>query len=61
MRITFAPMVATAVGTIIHIPLCILFVNVLDFDILGLGIASSVKNLVMLLFYMTYAFSKMEV
>ena len=54
-------MVATAVGTILHIPLCFLFVNGFDFGILGLGVASSLKNLIQLLFYLVYAFTKKEV
>ena len=44
MRITFAPMVAMSIATIAHLPLCLLFVNVLDYGFPGLAIATSLKD-----------------
>ena len=44
MRITLAPMVAMTIATVAHLPLCFLFVKVLDFGFPGLAIATSCKD-----------------
>ena len=54
MRITFIPMVAIVTTTIIHIPLCILFVYGLDLDIQGLAIATSLKDAILTIFVMIW-------
>ena len=54
-RITVVPLVAMFVATFLHIPLCYLFVIHFDLDIRGLGIASSLKDLVLLLSVMIYS------
>ena len=47
-------MVAMIVGTVLHLPLCYLFVYVLDMDIQGLGLASTCKDFVILATVMIY-------
>ena len=54
MRITFIPMAAIITSTIIHVPLCILFVYGLDLDIRGLAIATSCKDAVLLILVMVW-------
>ena len=54
MRITLVPMIAMIVATLLHLPLCLLFINVFDMDIRGLGLASSVKDFVLLTTVMLY-------
>ena len=54
MRITFVPMVAMIVSTLLHVPLCILFVEVFDMDIRGLGAATSVNKFLLIFFLMVY-------
>ena len=54
MRITFFPMVAMFATTILHIPLCFLFVNYFDMGIKGLGLASSIKDCVLLVTVMIH-------
>ena len=44
MRITFAPMVAMGLATVLHLPLCLLFVKGFGFDLRGLAIATSFKD-----------------
>lgn len=61
MRITFVPMVAMFVATFLHIPLCFLFVNYFDMGIRGLGMATSVKDCVLLLIVMVYGNCSREV
>jgi MATE family multidrug resistance protein len=43
------------IATLLHIPLCYLFVDHFDLDIRGLGLASSTKDFVLLLSVMIYA------
>lgn len=43
MRITLMPMVVMLVGTVIHVILCYVFINVLHYDILSLACASSLN------------------
>ena len=54
-RLTFVPMICMIVGSIVHIPLCLLFVKGLDLGIAGLAIASGVKDAVLLLTVFLYA------
>ena len=54
MRITFVPMVAVFIGTLTHLPMCLLFIHVFDMDIRGLGMASTVKDLVLLIVVIVY-------
>ena len=54
MRITFVPMVAMFVGTFLHIPLCFLLMDYFDMGIKGLGLASSIKDGVLLVTVMIY-------
>ena len=54
MRITFVPMVAMIVSTLLHVPLCILFVEVFDMDIRGLAAATSVNKFILVVFLMVY-------
>ena len=56
MRITFMPMVAMFVATTLHIFLCYLFVHVLDWGIEGLAIATSTKDLSLILMVMIYGY-----
>ena len=54
MRITFMPMVAMLIATALHFFLCYYFVNVLDWGVDGLPIASSVKDFVLILMVVIY-------
>ena len=56
MRITIMPMVAMFVATALHIFLCYLFVHVFDWGIEGLAIASSAKELCLILIVMIYGY-----
>ena len=48
-------MVCMIIGSILHIPLCILFVHGFDNGIAGLAYASSVKDAILLLTVYLYA------
>ena len=61
MRITFVPMVAMMVASVMHVPLCLIFLNGLDLGILGLAYALSVKDGVLLVSVMIYARCKTEI
>ena len=54
MRITFIPMVAIVIATLLHIPLCIFFVNGLRMGIEGLAIATCIKDAVLLAIVVIY-------
>ena len=54
-RLSFVPMVCMIVGTVVHIPLCFLFVNGLDMGIEGLAVASGVKDTILLITIYLYA------
>lgn len=54
MRITFAPMMAMFVAAFLHIPLCLFFVNYCDMGIKGLGLATSIKDGILLLSVTVY-------
>ena len=54
MRITLVPLIAMIVATFVHVLLCFLFVKGLDMDIVGLAIASSIKDAVLLSTVMVY-------
>jgi len=54
MRITFVPMVAMFVASLLHIPLCFLFIDVFDMDIRGLAMAHSVTDFILLSAVMIY-------
>ena len=60
-RLTIIPMVAMFIATFLHIPLCYFFVIYYDFDIRGLGMASSIKDFVLLLSVMIYAACNQQV
>ena len=47
-------MIAMTVATMIHIPLCLLFVNGFGFGVQGLAIATSIKEGLLLLSIMTW-------
>ena len=47
-------MMAMVFVTVLHIPLCFLFFKWLDLGILGLAIATSIKDFVLLVMVMTY-------
>ena len=47
-------MVAMMVGMALHLPFCLLFVNHLDMDIVGLGIASSCKDVIVVTVVIIY-------
>ena len=50
-------MIAQIVASLIHIPLCVLFVTKWDMGVKGLGYATMVTYFCMLIFISTYAFS----
>ena len=54
-------MVAILVATSLHVPFCLLFVNVLDLDIMGLGLASSCKDLVLIIIVMIYGICSKDI
>lgn len=54
MRITFVPMVAMFVASLLHIPFCLLFINIFDMDIRGLAMALSVTDFILLSTVMVY-------
>lgn len=53
-RVTFAPMICLAIATILHIPLCVVFVYWLNFGVIGLAIADAVKNAILLAVLLAY-------
>ena len=53
-RITFVPMVAMFIGTSLHVPFCYLYVKYFDLGLIGLGVASSSKDLIILISVMIY-------
>ena len=55
MMITVVPMVAMIVATILHIPLCFLLADYFEMGINGLGLATSIKDSILLLVVMIYA------
>ena len=54
MRITLVPLIAMIFATFVHVLLCLLFVHGLGMDIIGLAIASSIKDAVLLSTVMVY-------
>ena len=54
MRITFAPMVAMLISTALYVPLCLLFVNWFEMGIMGLAVAQSVDNAILILILLIY-------
>ena len=56
-QVAYAPMMCLAVATVIHIPLCVIFVDTLGFGVIGLGIAGSVKHAILLVFMLVYTIS----
>lgn len=46
MRITMGPMVAMFISTILQVPLCMFFMIYLDMGIIGLAIATSIKDFI---------------
>jgi MATE family multidrug resistance protein len=54
MQNTFILMVATIFGSVIHVPLCFIFVDHFEMDIRGLPVANAVRDFVILLFVMVY-------
>ena len=54
MRITFFPMVAMFVTTALHIPFCFIFVKGFNLGIVGLGVASSTKDFILVASTMLY-------
>ena len=55
MRITFYPMVFMIIATLLHIFLCLVFVIWLDMGIIGLGLAMSTKDGVLILMTIIYS------
>ena len=54
-RITFYPMIAMMIATVLHVPLCFLFFRGLDMGIIGLALATSIKDAILLMAVMIYA------
>lgn len=61
MRITFFPMVAMILTTLLHILLCLLFVFHLDMGVIGLAVAVSCKDFVLMVLTMIYCYLSPEV
>lgn len=53
-RVTFYPMVATILATVLHIPLCFLLCKGLDWGIIGLAVATSIKDFFLMAFVVIY-------
>ena len=47
-------MVAAIIAAILHVPMCYLFVDVLDFGIIGLAYATTVKEAILLTVVIIY-------
>jgi multidrug resistance protein, MATE family len=56
MRITFVPMIAQLIATVIHFPLCYLLVFQREMGLRGLGLAMSITNFNILLIVLVYCF-----
>ena len=54
-RITFYPMIAMMIATVLHVPLCLLFFRGFNMGIIGLAIATSIKDAILLMAVMVYA------
>ena len=55
MKTTWVPMIAQVAATFLHIYWCHLFVEQKEWDIIGLGLASSITACTLLLVTMVYA------
>lgn len=60
-RITFVPMVACIIGTLIHVPLCYFFVYTLNFGLSGLPFANFLKEAMTLSTTMLYCHFKEQI
>lgn len=60
-RITFVPMVASIIGTIVHIPVCYIFAYTFDFGLNGLAFANFVKEAITLCTTIAYCYLKPEI
>ena len=60
-RITFVPMVASIISTVMHVPLCYLFVHTAGFGLHGLALANFIKESITLLITMTYCRCRPEI
>ena len=61
MRITFVPMVAMCIATCMHLPFCLLFMNTFGLGIVGLAVASSCRDFILLVALMIYGNCKTEI
>ena len=61
MRITFVPMVAMCIATCMHLPFCLLFMNAFGLGIVGLAVASSCRDFILLVALMIYGNCKTEI
>ena len=61
MRLTFYPMVNMVIATITHVLLCLLFVKKYDMGIIGLAIAHSIKDCVLLFLTVVYSWNSEKV
>ena len=48
------PMIVMIIGTFVHIILCYVFVHVLDYDVVGLAYASTLKDFVLMISVFIY-------
>lgn len=60
-RITFVPMVASIISTLMHVPLCYLFVHTAGFGLHGLAFANFIKESITLMITMTYCRCRPEI
>ena len=61
MRITFFPMVAMILTTILHILLCLLFVFYFEMGLIGLAVAVSIKDFVLMVLTSLYCYTEPNV
>lgn len=54
MRLTRVPMIAMLVSSVLHVPLCWLYVYGFDMGVVGLAVASSSRELILLTFLVCY-------
>ena len=55
MTVTWVPMTAQIVATILHPLWCYLFVVILEYDFIGIGIAYTITQLTLFIFVTVYA------
>jgi Na+-driven multidrug efflux pump len=55
LKRNFVTLMVQSIGTLFHIFACYFFVDILNYDIQGIGLASIITNLIMLILIIIYS------